>query len=385
MRKFGSALSNAGKNLQKQTGLQVFVSTTAEPGEGEHKLMSAMRRERPTSCMIYGLDADLILLAMLLVHETGANVRLLREAQEFERTGPKQEWRTLSINALVDVMLPGRHVPDFVAAMSLLGNDFIPRSLTQTVRDDGIPKLLSLLEQTLWSRGETLVMRNGSISRVSLLALVSVWAQTEEKDVLRAANESRQIATRPAFGIHRATTPIERELCEWNAQPARWSALSTGLLHGGALRDEWQHTYRNVWRAAAPSDFLAGIAWVWAYYCGRTVCQAWMLDSHLPPLWTDVESTLRASMVDAPTEGLSPPKVVWDVPLPDRVHLLAVLPADSVRRLLPVEYQRFLAEHPYWWPTGWSLFDVGRTQLWECEAVLPLIPESVLRRVVMWG
>jgi 5'-3' exonuclease len=287
----------------------------------------------------------------------------------------------LSINALVDIMLPGRCVPDFVAAMSLLGNDFIPRSLTQTVRDDGIPKLLSLLEQTLWSRGESLVMRNGSISRVSLLALVSVWAQTEEKDVLHAANESRQIATRPAFGIQRATTPSERELCEWNAQPARWSALSTGLLQDGALRDEWQRTYRDVWRAAAPADFLAGIAWVWAYYCGRTVCQAWVLDSHLPPLWADVAETLRASILDAPTEGLSSPKVVWDVPLPDRVHLLAVLPADSVRRLLP-DHHRFLAEHAYWWPTGWSLFDVGRTQLWECEAVLPLIPESVLRRVV---
>jgi hypothetical protein len=38
-----------------------------------------------------------------------------------------------------------------------------------------------------------------------------------------------------------------------------------------------------------------------------------------------------------------------------------------------------MKETPWWWPTEWSLFDVGRQQMWECEPVIPVIPESVLR------
>jgi len=63
--------------------LQIVVSDAAEPGEGEHKVMRYLRtaRQQPgyeptTSHVIYGQDADLLLLA-LLCHEP--RMRVWRE------------------------------------------------------------------------------------------------------------------------------------------------------------------------------------------------------------------------------------------------------------------------------------------------------------------
>jgi 5'-3' exonuclease len=378
MAQLGGVLTAAGKRLATTQGIQVEVSTTSEPGEGEHKLLRRMRALRPASCTIYGLDADLILLAMLLGSETGAAVRLVREAQEFE-TGHRQEgaggWKNLDIQELVRVLVPGpaSHVRDFVACMSLLGNDFLPRSLTHTVRDNGIPDLLRLLEKEVWGRGLSVVDGpTGRIRRDGLVAVVGAWAADEEGDMFAAARDARRAATRPA-GV--GDTPEATALREWNAQPARWASLGR-LLRGDRLLREWRDIYVREWRAGDAAAFLAGVAWVWDYYRGIPVDQAWFFDEHLPPLWGSVVAALTASK----DEFVAAPAIVEPTPLPEWLHLLAVLPAESVERLLPAARGSALIQKaPWYWPTQWSLFDVGRTQMWECEPVIPVLPDSVLR------
>jgi hypothetical protein len=377
MARLNDVLTAAGAKLSKQISIPVQVSTTAEPGEGEHKLLRAMRAARPASCTIYGLDADLILLAMLLEADTGAQVRLLREAQEFEvRRTETPEWRNLDIHGLAEVMLAGGDVRDFVACMSLLGNDFLPRALTRTVRDDGIPQLIDGL-RTLWAKGQHVVDRTtGGLRREGLLALVEQWASTEAADMSVAVGAAIRTAGR---GLASGANPEETALKEWQGQPARWCSI--GQLSNGTPRGliaGWQDWYRQGWQAGDAKAYLAGVAWVWDYYSGRTVDQGWCYDAHLPPLWCNVAAVLRAeggATVVAPT-------VQWPDSLPAWVHLLSVLPADSVRRLLPTGAQALMDDTPWWWPTEWSLFDVGRGQMWECEPVIPVIPESVLR---IWG
>ena len=391
MAALGRVLVAEGARIAAREGIQVTVSTTSEPGEGEHKLLRAMRAltPAPKSCVIYGLDADLILLAMLLGIDTGATVHLLREAQEFEGARSEVgegEWRCLSVTELVRALLPGgsavigQRVKDFVAGMSLLGNDFLPRSLTKTVRDDGIPALIATLDQQLWRRGATLVdPATGGILRAGLLAIVEAWATTEDADLVGAAKEAQRAATRPA-GI--ADSPAETALREWSAQPARWAAL-TRLLSAAdpatrrAIYGRWGERSGHPRGLGSAANYCAGVAWVWDYYSGRAVDQGWVFDEHLPPLWCDVATWLRSGSGHI----VSAPAIEYPTPLPDWLHLLAVLPMDSLRRLLPAEKQTLAASHPWYWPTSWSLFDVGRTQMWECEAMIPLIPERVLRSV----
>lgn len=395
----GDDLKRAGADLAAWTGLEVIVSTTAEPGEGEHKLMAAMRSRRPGSCTIYGLDADLILLALLLDAETGCDVVLMREAQEFENRDRSSEgalFRHLVIRDLGNILAgieggtEGRagRIRDYVAAMSLLGNDFLPRSLTRTVRDDGIPALLDVLRRELWSAHRSVVCPiTGRILREGLLPIVKEWAATEETDMLRVVDNA--LAAR--FGKGRVPPgkegdAAEEALAAWQVLPARWCALGRlKSVKTGGLLPRWRSVVRDHagggWSAGANAQaYLEGVAWVWDYYSGRApVCQGWVYDRHLPPLWSDVLAGLEAGT--SAGRYLDAPPVRYAEGLPPWIHLLAVLPADSVRRLLPVDKQGLLTTAPWYWPSRWSLFDVGRTQMWECEPVLPLIPEAVLRRL----
>jgi 5'-3' exonuclease len=379
MAKLGTSLTTAGVRLSAQLKVPITVSTTSEPGEGEHKLLAAMRSVRPASCTIYGLDADLILLAMLLGAETGAEVRLLREAQEFEshRNSDVPEWRTLDIAGLTQVLIPSTtpaQVADFVAAMSLLGNDFLPRSLTRTVRGDGIPQILAGLREWVWPAGHRIVGADGRVSRDGLLALLGPWAAAEENDMLAVAMDAVRASRRPA-GI--GANPAETALKEWQASPARWCALGRLLApNGKQLIPAWREVYRSTWHAGGATEYVHGVAWVWDYYSGKKVDQGWTFPAHLPPLWSDVVAALSAGLAGS---VVAPPPIVWADPLPEWVHLLSVLPVASVRRLLPTTKQGLMTAEPWWWPDSWSLFDVGRGQMWECEPVIPMIPETVLR------
>jgi hypothetical protein len=323
---------------------------------------------------------------MLLETDTGAEVHLMREAQEFEvggRGDGEAEWRCLSVRELTRVLLPAgaqapANVRDFVCGMSLLGNDFLPRSLTKTVRDDGIPSLIATLDREVWTRGLHLVAGGGagSVQRDALVAIVCAWADTEDTDLLMAARDAARAATRPA-GI--ADSPAETALREWSSQPARWAALtrllSTEGLPNCAAR---RRAIYATWRPGSAANYCAGVAWVWDYYTGRAVDQGWVFEEHLPPLWTDVATWLRAS----DSGVVRPPTVAYPEPLPEWIHLLAVLPMDSIRRLLPLSKHTLALSQPWYWPTTWTLFDVGRTQMWECEAVIPLIPERLLRSLI---
>jgi 5'-3' exonuclease len=360
MAMLGVTLKEAGAALAARTGLAVVVSTTSEPGEGEHKLLAHMRLLKPATCMIYGLDADLILLSMLLHQETGAAVSLLREAQEFEKTTSTTtpEWRTLNVPGLAAALgLSTLQIPSFVAAMSLLGNDFLPRSLTRTVRDDGIPALISALP--------SLIAEDGSLRLASLLALIEGWAATEEADMLATVKKALRERDR------HYPTDLER----WTATPALRCGIAALLDSTGRLCNNWQELYRS-WCHSNVADYVSGLAWVWDYYRGRPVDQGWFFEPHLPPLWSDIAAYLASAT------AVKPPPLLYPEPLPEWLHLLAVLPADSVERLLPPEKARLMNEAPWYWPPRWSLFDIGRSQMWECEPVLPIPSDATLRKLM---
>jgi 5'-3' exonuclease len=128
------------------------------------------------------------------------------------------------------------------------------------------------------------------------------------------------------------------------------------------------------WHPGSAAAYVAGLAWVWDYYCGRPVDLGWSFDEHLPPLWSDIVATLKAN------GAVKPPPLCYTDYLPAATHLFAVLPAASMARLLP-SHLGLIDRMPWYWPTDWSLFDIGRTQLWECEPVIPVIPDAVLRKV----
>jgi 5'-3' exoribonuclease 1 len=150
-------------NDEEWRKIDVIFSGVDVPGEGEHKLMTYMRENRGEPDVrhcFYGLDADLIMLA-LLSHEP--YIFILRETVRFGRQrGPQRkvvgempEFKLLFINVLREYLqnefstIPDfeRFINDYVLICFLVGNDFIPRLPSFEIATGSLDFLLRYYKQ----------------------------------------------------------------------------------------------------------------------------------------------------------------------------------------------------------------------------------------------
>ena len=123
---------------------KVIYSSHLVPGEGEHKIMDYYRRgevsdgiiSRQGGChILYGLDADLIMLSLLAPID---NIYLSRES----RTD------VVNINSVKEYLLENGHrstaIDDFVVMMFLMGNDFLPHIPSLEEMSESIALLLDI-------------------------------------------------------------------------------------------------------------------------------------------------------------------------------------------------------------------------------------------------
>jgi 5'-3' exonuclease len=108
----------------------VIVSDTLEPGEGEHKIFTFLRTlpadQRKDVC-IYGLDADLVVIALAQNHL--GHIQLLRETEE-------RGFSMISINELEKV-LPVEKEIFIKMSIMCFGNDFMPNLGMFSLRENG--------------------------------------------------------------------------------------------------------------------------------------------------------------------------------------------------------------------------------------------------------
>jgi 5'-3' exonuclease len=217
------------------------VSGADEEGEGEHKIMNWLRAyDGATDVIVYGLDADLILLTMLVGEQKGLKTYLLREKQEFglqARTEAKaqtaQEYQLLDIKEFqMRLGVSGfEEVLNYIALMSLMGNDFLPHSLTHKLNDGGHECIMSELQE-LRKNGWLLV--DGQIQDDVLMAIFKKWSAEEDSRMLHMIHKKREQATR---GVGKGMDESEGLPLEW--------AVENELMSGGGrqLSEEWKDKY----------------------------------------------------------------------------------------------------------------------------------------------
>lgn len=114
----------------------VLMSGTDEPGEGEHKIFQwirAMPADERRNIVIYGLDADLVLIS---IAQSGLGaIRLLREKGKDPAEG-QEEFSTICIDSLIAALPMDA---DTFVRMSVLcfGNDFMPNFALFSLREEG--------------------------------------------------------------------------------------------------------------------------------------------------------------------------------------------------------------------------------------------------------
>ncbi|KAF8639701.1 hypothetical protein AX17_000963 [Amanita inopinata Kibby_2008] len=217
--------------------VQVLISDASVPGEGEHKIMDFIRRQRVnpghdpnTKHVIYGLDADLIMLA-LATHEP--HFRVLREdvfandtkpnacricGQEghyaAQCTGEKAEIQKKSapdkkpfifldvaiLREYLEYELYLPHAPfpfdveqaidDWVLLIFFVGNDFLPHLPSLEIREGAIDTLLKIWKQELPRMGGYLT-NHGQIE-LSRAQIILEGLAKREDEIFRRRREAEE-------------------------------------------------------------------------------------------------------------------------------------------------------------------------------------------------
>lgn len=386
-----------------KTDTKVIVSPADIPGEGEQKLVEYLREHKPSDAVIYGLDADLIVLALWTSHTQSTNIDLFREDVEFgggikENMFGDEEYLYLNIQHLAAAVYnqytaappptltqPTRQqfIQDFVGLMNLLGNDFVPHGMGLKIRAGGIQMLLErymTLPRPIVRQSETQWEYNPE----AIKAYFS-WFNTQEPEMILEGIKKKFWAR---VGSTPSRDPADQALARYNDSPVEWKAEKDMVFYARTpgssepqlqLKHNWRQVYETqaLWGAdptLCVKTYLESLSWTLAYYSGASIDMHWYYPWLLPPLTNRVLDYLSTNQIP------QAPSTKHQQVTPTQ-QLAMVLPETSFH-LLPKELQTLPKMYPHAFPCDWAYYSFGRRFMWECEPLIPLIQPNQIKHWV---
>jgi 5'-3' exonuclease len=266
--------------------------------------------------------------------------------------------------------------------MSLLGNDFVPHSMTINIRLGGHDLLIGDLASM--ANGGLRLTRvdpeSGLVVNVAgLRHIVRTWATAEDEDMLRGIQRKYKMRQPPARSeAERAMMGVQNLPLEWAAENCLWSP-ERGVLH-----EDWRDRYYAESAPAALEDIRArceewckGLQWILDYYTGqRPVSRTWFYPWSHPPLWADLGVFLEKGFGDRLT---MPPET--GNPVQPQEQLTIVLPMESWGLIRDARLRAVAAHMPAFWPKKFEFESLGKRWMWECEPRIPILTPARLRAV----
>ena len=381
--------------LPKQSypeGLKIILSDSNVAGEGEHKILQYLKTnpllESDTSSdAIYGLDADLIMLALSSGQD---NIYLLRETVEYGNTIKKNSedlpvMLYLDIHTLKNVLYqemerkgltkstPDAIVKDYILMCFMLGNDFLPHPPSISIRHGGVELLETLYTEIHQELGYDMVYNttpnNYQIRTEFILRMWEILALREENLIL--THEKK--AMKPHYITNREyENSYERELDKLKFYPVFHREMEYNIDVGSP---GWRKRYYQECFGVSGEEEIKELVYQYCYMLSWTLkyyleeCPDWT--RYYPyrhmPLFQDLAKYAPPTFPD--------PVVSGSQPVSPYQQLLLVLPQNSFS-LLPVNYQKYLRQSALndltpFYPTNYRLDTLHKTQSWECSPILP--------------
>ncbi len=380
MKDLNNALRDHFKDPTKYGVKHVIVSTSEETGEGESKIYEYMRSSehvvKESTSLIYGLDADLIMLSINnLVHFP--NLYLFRETPEFIKSVDSS--LEPNENYVMDIPVLAKNITsymnngkqdvvdrthDYIFLCFFLGNDFMPHFPAMNIRTNGIDKLLNVYKQHLGGTRKLLI-ENNQIVWKNVRKLLSTLASREEEYLVEELNRRNRFEHR----VFSETTPEERFM-KFNALPTYERGCEKFIQPS---RDGWKDRYYNELMDVEVDDirlkqistnYLEGLEWTFKYYTTGCPDWRWCYKYHYPPLLTDLikhvpyfETTYIQSNTHTAVSSI--------------LQLCYVLPKHSLTLLPPRLCEALKDAFPEWYTDDADFHWAFCKYFWESHARLP--------------
>ncbi|KAG8887726.1 5'-3' exoribonuclease 2 [Tulasnella sp. 332] len=335
--------------------LHVIVSDSSVAGEGEHKIMDWVRRQRTvpgynanTRHVIYGNDADLIMLA-LVSHEP--HFRVLRENLDEQRKMPAPCYQCgglghnvsgcttfkkygldrsseppntmantnpisfiyLNVTILREYLnaeLTTHHLPftfdlelaidDWVFLIFMVGNDFLPNIPSLDIKQGAITTLLSIWKTELHKMGGFLT-DNGSVNLSRLQIILEALGKQEGDIFILAHQEERQkqMYQSPTHALSVGLSNLQistsskvqtekRSKTEEHNDIHLWEPGYQARYYKSKFSVDWSNDER--FRDQIAQAYIEGLCWVLAYYYHGTPSWKWFYPYHYAPFAGDLKN-----------------------------------------------------------------------------------------------
>jgi len=385
------------KEIKNFTVTTIF-SDSNEPGEGEHKIMDFLDTniDNDKVSVVYGLDADLIMLSMIRKH----NIYLLRERTEYNIEGLQDNYIYLNVQLLKEYRIefikdvdPDTHykisdekiLNDYLFFCFLIGNDFIIPSPCNNLRYGG----MGYLEEAYTRLQKDnfgmfyLIEDDFKINMDNFCMFIKEIAKKEKIAIDRTLKKrgSREYHNRNRYDkylrkikciedIKKYTftdfiDPNEKEFNDFiNFAPTIFRKHEDIIFkHQNYRNMYYAHTIYNTYNidpsiqillekdiSKLCKDYLKSIVWTFEYYFKGCPEWRWYYPHDLGPLMVDLHDYL--------TKNNEEIIFIDDEPYSPEQQLKIVLPK---------------LEKNFMYPEDTPVYSFFKTYMWECHAILPHI------------
>lgn len=368
----------------KQT-FEVIYSSCFTPAEGEHKLLQFIRNNQKQnidmSYVIYGLDADLIFLAL---STNSDKIYLLRESNEINKKESKEVLNHISIKIMRKSIVNSIHkyltkeeafeyelddvkiVNDFIFMCYFLGNDFLPHIPSLNIHNSGIENLIINYSKTI----KELILENNKI--IYLIDEIKINTNFLSKFIMRLSLEEDIILRESYYEKKRFNKcdgdAYEKEVSKIeNLQFKINDPIKLGLDDSIEWKKRYYKHYWNIedneiddFSKKLVYHYLMGIKWVTSYYFDKCPSWNWYYPFDYPPFITDIAKYLPLINIDLITFKIGSPlkpfmQLLSVLPpqsnylLPKTLRKLVLNPNSSLIYMYPIEFEQdFINKHRHW-------------------------------------
>jgi 5'-3' exonuclease len=374
----------------------VMLRDSNTPGEGEAKIMDYICKD--TECapihgthdIIYGLDADLIMLSLASIrqkHAAQPPIYLLREPSHYDVKQCARPFLYFDIHMLykcIEKEIGKNRVWDYVALCFLLGNDFLPPLSYLKIKNNGIDKILNAYQAAIGTSEQEYLISptdDATLHLDVLMRILDHMKDTEDGEILEAEKiyyketESR---------FPKTNDLVQRVSHELDVYPMKHKVPSVKPEKNG-----WRPTYYNMlFKTHDIKDindiclnYLEGFVWTHSYYFTRAcLSYDWMYRYEYSPTIVDLNNFLLS--MGGPSEASGALTTVENSIVERHPHidyttdlqLLIVLPPKS-KHLLKPELLSVMTDLTmgcvHMFPDTFTIGTYLKSFLWECHPELP--------------
>ena len=408
-----------GKLASNYDNMKVIFSSSHVPGEGEHKILNFIKTNKlelsapDNNFVIYGLDADLIMLSMVSAVE---NVYLLREEVEFTKKGSnvsEDHFLYLDTNLLkrrlgesihneylkidplfkynpesASNMTPksretGNFIDDYIVFCFFFGNDFMPHTPSIDLRNNGHQILLQAYTKTRHVLNEHLVIR-GKINTAFIIYFLDLLTEQENKTLLKLERD------RSKFNIRRFQfkDDYEKETQLLNNFPMI-NRESEKNINAGTRG--WRNRYYSTCFSIDANDsyeidtitcnYFEVLKWTFDYYFNGDITFYCGYNYAYAPTVFDMVKYLRKTNI-----SLKDITFKKGTPYNSLVQLMYILP-DSSKNLIPTSCRDLMnnknSRIRHYYPNGEIPVETCfKRYWWQCSPILPPINIELLKNVL---